>query len=86
MTISGNYLDTRFDVNAVTFGAPDRTRLEADTGTMTLGFGARYPLTEKVDLSIGMSFTPLWVTRPPSTSSELDSLLNVRTTLSYRFR
>jgi hypothetical protein len=86
VTISGNYLDTTFDVNAVTFDVPDTTHLEAETGTMTLGFGARYPLTEKIDVSIGMSFTPLWVTRPPSTSSELDSLLNVRTVLSYRFR
>ena len=86
LTVSGNYLDTRFQVKAQTFGYPDRTRLAADTGTVTMGIGVRYPVTEKIDLSIGMSFTPLWVTRPPSTDEEQDPLLNARTTLSYRFR
>jgi hypothetical protein len=86
LTVSGNYLDTRFQVKAQTFGYRDRSRLAADTGTVTMGIGVRYPVTEKIDLSVGMSFTPLWVTRPPSTDEEQDPLLNARTTLSYRFR
>jgi len=86
VTLAGNYLDTRFQVKADTFGFRDRERLKADTGTVTLGIGLRYPVTEKIDLSVGMSFTPLWVTRPPSTSDDTDPLLNARSVLSYRFR
>ena len=85
LTIAGNYLDTRFDVKAETFGFRDRSRLKSDTGTVTFGLGVRYPITEKIDVSIGGSFTPLWVVRPPSTVEEQDGLLNARTTLSYRF-
>lgn len=86
VSLAGNYLDTRFQVKADTFGFRDRERLKADTGTVTLGLGLLYPLTEKIDVSVGMSFTPLWVTRPPSTSDDTDPLLNARTVLSYRFR
>jgi hypothetical protein len=85
LTIAGNYLDTRFDTKAQTFGFRDRSRLKSDTGTVTFGLGVRYPITEKIDVSIGGSFTPLWVVRPPSTIEEQDGLLNARTTLSYRF-
>jgi len=85
LTIAGNYLDTQFDVKATTFGFRDRSRLKSDTGTVTFGLGVRYPITEKIEMSIGGSYTPLWVVRPPSTGEEQDGLLNARTTLSYRF-
>jgi len=86
VSLSGNYLDTRFQVKAQTFGFRDRQKLAADTGTVTFGLGLLYPLTEKLDLSVGMSFTPLWVVRPPSTSDQQDPLFNARSVVSYRFR
>ena len=86
VTLSGNYLDTRFQVKADTFGFRDRTHLKADTGTVTFGLGLLYPLTDRIDVSVGMSFTPLWVERPPSTSDQQDSLFNARSVVSYRFR
>ncbi len=86
VSLAGNYLDTRFQVKADTFGFRDRERLKADTGTVTLGLGLLYPLTEKIDVSVGMSFTPLWVTRPPATSDDTDPLLNARSVVTYRFR
>jgi len=86
LTVAGNYLDTRFDVKSQTFGFRDRSSLEADTGTVTFGLGVRYPITERIEISVGGSYTPLWVVRPPSTAEEQDSLLNARTILSYRFR
>lgn len=36
--------------------------------------------------SLGVLYSPLWVTRPPSTSSENDALLNVRALLTYQLR
>jgi hypothetical protein len=82
LTLGANLLDTKFRVHAETFGEPDRTRLSSDTWTVSTGAGIRYPLSEKVRFSVGAFYTPLWVTRPPDTSDELDGLFNVRTALA----
>jgi hypothetical protein len=86
VSVAGNYLNTKFRVIARTFDVPDRTRLRAETGTFTLGTGVSYPLGKSLEWSLGLAYTPLWVTRPPATSEERDSLLHARTLLSYRFR
>ena len=86
VTIAGNYLDTEFQVKASEFGIRDREHLKSETGTVSFGVGLRYPLTDRIDVSVGMSFTPLWVERPPSTSADQDPLLNARSVVSYRFR
>jgi hypothetical protein len=84
LTVGANYLDTGFRVHAQEFGRPDRTRLVADTWTFSLGTGVSYQLSERTRWSLGLFFTPLWVTRPPDTSEELDSLVNFRTEISFR--
>ena len=86
ITVAGNYLDTQVRVHSQTFGVLDRTRLEAETWTFSTTAGVTYPLTNKLMLSVGMFYSPLWVTRPPATSSQNDALLNVRALLTYQLK
>ena len=86
IAVAGNFLDTQVRVNALTFGILDRNRLEAETWTFSASAGVTYPLTNKLMLSVGMFYSPLWVTRPPATSSHNDGLLNVRALLTYQLK
>jgi len=84
ITVAGNFLDTQVNVNAQTFGILDRTRLKAETWTFSASAGMAYPITNKLTLSVGMFYSPLWVTRPPAASSQNDALFNVRALLTYQ--
>jgi hypothetical protein len=86
LSVSGNFLDTKFQVKSRTFGARDRTRLLAGTWTFAVSGGAVYPLSERWSLSLGLFYSPLWVQRFPSTESENDALFNARALLTYRWR
>jgi hypothetical protein len=85
LAVAVNYLDTRFQVDALTFGFHDRRRLAADTWTFSMTAGVTYPITARLHLSIGLFYSPLWVVRPPKTSSQNDALLHVRSMISYQF-
>jgi hypothetical protein len=85
VAVSGNYLDARFHVHASLYDEPDRNKLAADTGTFSMTAGFRYPLTEAIELGVLMFYSPLSVKRPPSVSSDHDSLINLRSQLAYRF-
>jgi hypothetical protein len=85
LAVAVNYLDTRFQVHALTFGFQDRRRQAADTWTFSMTAGVTYPITERLHLSLGLFYSPLWVVRPPNTSHQNDALLNVRSQLSYQF-
>jgi hypothetical protein len=86
LAVAGNLLDTRFQVDALTFGLRDRRRLTAETWTFSASAGVIYPLTERFSLSVGLFYSPLWVTRPPATSSQNDALFNARALLTCRLR
>ena len=86
LAVAGNFLDTRFQVDARTFGLHDRSRREAGTWTFSASAGVTYPFTERLSLSVGLFYSPLWVTRPPATSSQNDPLFNARAMLTYRLR
>ena len=43
-------------------------------------------MTERLNVSLGVFYSPLNVVRVPGTASENDSLFNARALLSYRFR
>lgn len=86
IAISGNYLDTQVHVNAQTFGIIDNTHLVAKTWTFAASAGIAYSLTDKLRLSVGMFYSPLWVTRPPATSNQNDALFNVRALLTYQLK
>ncbi len=85
LSFAGNFLDNEFHVHALTFGNKDRTRLVNETWTFSASAGVVYALTERMNLSLGVFYTPLWVTRPPETYSESNSLFNVRSMITYRF-
>ena len=84
IAVAGNFLDTEVRVNAQTYGVLDHRHLAAQTWTFSLSAGFAYPLADKLKLSVGMFYSPLWVTRPPATTSENDGLVNVRALLSYQ--
>ena len=84
LTLGANYLDTKFRVHAQEFGVRDRTRHSANVWTFSLGAGVSYQISERIRWSLGLFFTPLFVTRPPDTDDESDSLLNFRTNISFR--
>lgn len=83
--VAGNFLDTRLRVDNVTFGVRDQRQLVAETWTFSLSAGVAYPLTKQCTLSVGLFYSPLWVTRPSATSSENDGLLNARALLTYQW-
>lgn len=85
IAVAGNYLDNKFRVRARTFGFADRRRLLADAWTFSASAGVIYPLTEKLQFSVGLFYSPLGVTRPPDTSQQNDPLFNVRSMITYRF-
>jgi hypothetical protein len=84
LTLGANYLDTEFHVRATTFDELDRTKEGADTWTFSLGAGVEYPVTERIDVSLGIFYVPLAVRRPPRTIDESDSLVNFRATVTCR--
>lgn len=86
IAVAGNFLDTRVQVNALTFGILDRNRLEAETWTFSTSAGIAYPMTNRLMLSVGMFYSPLWVTRPPAATSQNDGLLNVRALVTYQLK
>jgi hypothetical protein len=84
VAVAGNFLDTRLQVDALELGVRDRTRLAASTWTFSATGGFVYPVGDKMRLSIGAFYSPLWVRRPPATGSELDGVLNVRGLVTYQ--
>lgn len=85
VAVAGNFLDSKFRVRAQTFGFEDRRRLVAETWTFAASAGVTYPFTERLSLSVGLFYSPLWVKRPPDTSSQNDPLFNIRSMITYRF-
>ena len=84
VAVAGNFLDNRFQVNAVELGVPDHTLQLASTWTFSASGGFVYPLGERMRLSIGLFYSPLWVRRPPATSSDLEGVFNVRGLVTYQ--
>jgi hypothetical protein len=86
LAVAGNFLDTRFEVDALTYGLRDRSVRTAGTWTFSASGGVTYPLSDRLSLSIGLFYSPLWVTRPPDSSSENDPLFNARAQITYQLR
>lgn len=82
--LAANYMDMEFQVDALTDGLLDRTLLLADGWTWSVNGGASWRLGRSLSLAAELFYSPLEVTRPPSTSSENDPLFNLRTMLRIR--
>jgi hypothetical protein len=81
-----NYLDLAFQVNATTFGFLDRTRLLSRGATFAASGGFRYLLTNRLDASVDVFYTPLSVQRVFGAPVQNDGLFNVRALVTYRVR
>jgi hypothetical protein len=78
-------MDLEFQVDALTFGIRDRTRLVTDGWTFAATAGVSFPLSSTVRLAAEAYYAPLDVVRPPATAADNDGLFNLRSMISYRF-
>ena len=89
-TVGVNYMDSVFQVDAMTAGAVfefhDRTRLLTSGVTVAFSGGLTYALTDRLSAGVDVFYSPLSVRRPPETSSDIEGLLNARGLLMYRVR
>ena len=79
--LAANYMDMEFQVNALTDGIEDRSLLLANGWTWSVNGGASWKLSRLLSIAAELFYSPLSVTRPPSTERENDSLINLRTML-----
>lgn len=86
IAVAVNYVNTIFQVNALTFGYLDHTRLLAHGMTAAISGGLSYPLTDRLRVAADLFYTPLSVRRPPSSSTQNDGLFNIRALVAYRLR
>jgi hypothetical protein len=83
--LAANYMDMEFQVDALTDGLIDRTLLLADGWTWSVNGGASWRLSQLLSIAGELFYSPLSVVRPPSTETENDGLLNLRTMLRFHF-
>ncbi|MGB5880112.1 MAG: hypothetical protein WBH85_08795 [Thermoanaerobaculia bacterium] len=81
--LSANYLDLEFQVDARHSGIVDRTLLVTDGVTLALTAGVTYHAGERWRMVGEAFYSPLEVTRPPSTSTANEGLFNLRALVSY---
>jgi len=79
--LAANYMDLEFQVNALTDGIEDRSLLLASGWTWSINGGASWRLSRRFSIAAELFYSPLSVTRPPSTERENDPLINLRTML-----
>ena len=80
----GTYNDLQFQTHAITGGVPDNTLLTTHGWTGWAAVGVGFSPCERLSLAVEAFYSPLWVTRPPSTESQNDGLFSVRGMLTYR--
>lgn len=79
-------IDTSFQVDALTFGFRDRTRLLTDGDTVSFALGATWELGERFRLGVEGLHVPLDIQRPGDLAPEDESLTHLRALLRYRLR
>jgi hypothetical protein len=84
VAVGGHVVDNVFQTNAVTYGEPDRTRLQAYGMGFAGSAGFAYALSERLALSADLFYAPLTVRRTPASAVSLDPMINGRLLVSYR--
>lgn len=87
VAVAGNVLWPEFQVDAMEIGGfHDQRRLVEDTtGTLAVTGGFVFPLGDRLRLNVDAFYSPLWVKRPPATSSDLEGVFNLRAVVTYEF-
>jgi len=86
LSLSWNYFDLEFDVNARYSSTTDTRTLGTSGSTFAGAAGVRIPASDRLSVSGEVVYSPLDITRPPATSSANEGLLNLRALVSYRIR
>jgi len=87
--IAGSWLDLEMQVDALTFGFRDRTKLTAHGTRWSAAVGMhRRPAGEGRAPTVGLEvlYAPLTVDRPPDVGDTDDDLLNARALVTFRLR
>lgn len=84
--IDFDYLDLEFQVDALTFGFRDRTRLVTDGFTFSVSGGFSWEAFKNTRLAIEAFYSPLQVQRSADGSTDNDPLFNIRAMIGYRLR
>jgi hypothetical protein len=84
VAVSVNGIDSRFQVDADTFGRHDQTLLPTKGMTWSTAVGASLPVGERVALSADAFYSPLIVRRQATAPRTIDGLFNVRALMTYR--
>lgn len=82
--LAANHLDMEFQVDALTNGLRDLSRLTADGWTWSAAAGVRWRGDGGLGLAVEAYYTPLEVDRELDGRSENDALFHVRTLVSWR--
>lgn len=77
-SVTYHNLDLDFQVDALTFGIRDRTRLLADTTAVSVAAGASLAVTARGELAIEAATSPLDVRRDPDANSGREWTTNLR--------
>jgi outer membrane protein W len=86
VAVSVNYLDLKFQVDALYSGIKDETLQLTDGFTVALSGGLVVSLGERWSFVGEVFYSPLGVVRPPDTASQNDGLFNIRGMVQYRLR
>lgn len=84
--LAGNWLDLEFQVDARYNNIIDHTRLLTDGSTYYATLGFQYLGWKRTKAGVEVFYTLLDVVRPPSTSSNGESLFNVRSFVSVSLK
>lgn len=86
LAVASVWHDLEFQVDALTFGYRDRTRLVTDGRTTSVTAGASFPIGERMRLAGELYWVPLEVRRGPGAPVTRDDLVTLRAMLSTTLR
>jgi len=81
-----NFVDARYQLNAPAFGKIDRTLLTTSGVTPSTSAGIGYALNDRIALAVDGYYAPMTVRRTATAPQTIDSLVNARALLIYRWR
>lgn len=84
--IGVSYMDTGFQVDAVTFDHIDHTHYLSHATVVSASGGVSYRVTPRFGLGVDVFYTPLTVRREVDAPLQTDGFFNVRMLVSYRIR